>query len=77
MVGNFTVYPNPAKEMITIQSNTIINGIQIINIMGQEVYAATVHSEKLNINTSNLNAGLYFVRVNTAAGSQNTKLIVE
>jgi len=75
--AKFTVYPNPASEIVNIQSNTIINSIQIINIMGQEVFSSYVNGEKLEINTSNFNAGLYFVKIHTVSGIQNAKLIIE
>jgi hypothetical protein len=72
-----TLYPNPAKEMVTILSSTIINNIQIINIMGQEVFSSQTNGEKIDVNTSNLIAGLYFIRIHTATGFQNAKLIIE
>ena len=75
--AKFTVYPNPASEIVSIQSNTIINSIQIINIMGQEVFSTYVNGEKIEINTSNFNAGLYFVKIHTVSGIQNAKLIIE
>ena len=75
--AKFTVYPNPASKMVTVQSNTTINTIQIFNILGQEVYSTAVHSDKFNINISNLNSGLFFVRIHTATGSQDGKLIIE
>jgi len=76
-VVKFTLYPNPASEIVTIQSYTIINSIQIINIMGQEVFSSHANGEKLNINITNFNAGLYFVRVHTDYGVQNAKFIIE
>ena len=75
--ARFILYPNPASETVNIQSNTIINSIQIINIMGQEVFSSYVNGKKLDINTSNFNVGLYFVKIQTATGFQNAKLIIE
>jgi hypothetical protein len=70
------VFPNPANDMVTVQSNTLINSIQVFNNMGQVVYTATVHGEETTINTSTFNAGIYFIKVNTTEGSQNVKLII-
>ena len=72
-----SVFPNPATDMITVKTNVLINSIQIFNNMGQVVYTANVNGEITTINTTNLNAGIYFIKVNTVAGSQNVKVVVK
>jgi len=71
------VFPNPATNSVTVQSSRIINSVQIINFVGQTVISANVNKDKTNINTSNLSAGIYFLKVNTDSGSQNLKLIIK
>jgi len=72
-----TVYPNPASDKITVESNQNINSIQLINNMGQVVYTATVNAEKTTINTTDISKGIYFLRVNSDAGAKNIKIIVQ
>jgi len=71
------VFPNPATNNVTIQSNYNITGIQIVNFVGQKVYSSTVTGDHTTVNTSNFKAGIYFIRVNTEVGSQSVKLIVK
>jgi len=71
------VYPNPATNSVTVKSNQIINNVQVINFVGQTVISTPVNKDQININTSNLSSGIYFLRVNTDAGSQNVKLIIK
>jgi hypothetical protein len=71
------VYPNPATNSVTVKSTQIISSVQIINFVGQTVYSANVNKDFTNINTSDLTGGIYFLKVNTDAGTQNIKLIIK
>ena len=72
-----TIYPNPASDMITVQSTKTINDIQVINNIGQVVFSTKVSGEQTTINTSNLSSGMYIVRVSTDAGSKSIKVIIK
>jgi len=71
------VYPNPATHMITVESNITMSSIQIINHVGQVVSSSVVNDSKTTVNTSNLSAGYYFVKVNTDKGSRSIKFVVK
>ena len=71
------VFPNPASDRITVKCNKEFNTIQIINISGQIVYSATVNGDQTTIDTSNLSAGNYFIRVITNEGAHSVKLIIK
>jgi sucrose-6-phosphate hydrolase SacC (GH32 family) len=73
------VYPNPANEMLNInlQNNTIENCI-ITNALGQTVYNSANEinpNHKIQLNISNLRAGVYFVKVRSDTGSYTAKFI--
>ena len=73
----FTLYPNPAKDILNIQSkqDVAINSVEIYNQLGQIVMAST---NTLNtIDVSNLASGTYFVKINTEKGSANVKFVKE
>ncbi|MFN7043972.1 MAG: T9SS type A sorting domain-containing protein [Flavobacterium sp.] len=73
----FTLYPNPAKDILNIQSkqDVAINSVEIYNQLGQIVMAST---NTLNtIDVSNLASGTYFVKINTEKGSANAKFVKE
>lgn len=60
--ANFTVYPNPADNVLKINGENLDN-IQIFNILGQKVEEFAVKGNEVNINTSDYDNGVYFVKV--------------
>ena len=56
---NFIVYPNPTTEMITIQSNSVIN-VSVMDEFGRVVLT----SKSNTIDVSNLSNGVYILRIN-------------
>jgi len=62
----FSLFPNPAKNYVTIQSpNTPIEKIQIINTLGQSVIDIENNiTIKRTIDISSLKSGMYFVVLN-------------
>ena len=56
-----SIYPNPANETITIQSEKEIGSVIIYNTIGELVY--TQASNKTSIDISTLQSGVYFATV--------------
>ena len=73
----FTLYPNPAKDVLNIQAKQGIevNSIEIYNQLGQIVMATTNAINSVDV--ANLASGTYFVKVNTEKGSANAKFVKE
>lgn len=74
-IVKFSVYPNPATDIITVQSEAKITNISIYNILGKMVYNQT--TSLTSINTSKLNAGIYILKVNTVNGIGSRKLVIK
>ncbi|MFW5706512.1 MAG: agmatine deiminase family protein [Bacteroidota bacterium] len=79
----FTIYPNPASDRFTIvmtPSNGPVN-IDIFNSMGQQVYSDTViaeyYDQPFEINLSEQQAGLFFVKVSWNNGTSTKRLILK
>ena len=73
------VYPNPAKNQITIESSDKIdqNGtISIVNLIGKIVVSEPLISNKQTIKIENLKNGIYFVNIKTKEGTTTQKVIV-
>ncbi len=68
------VYPNPATNNIRIESNSTINNVRIMNVLGQEVYKQVVANRGIEVNVSNLKSGVYFVTIETANGTKTQKI---
>ena len=71
----FSIYPNPAKEIINILSRKeSIKTIQIFNISGKEVLNySNINDYSIEIYINHLKTGVYIVKINQ---SINQKLIV-
>lgn len=71
------VYPNPAKSEVMLASSLSINKVEIVNVLGQLVFASDVNANSIKVNTSDFAAGNYIVKMYTAAGVATKKLVVE
>lgn len=65
-----SIYPNPASNNITIVNAENAN-IEIVNALGQVVYASENISSNHTIDISNLSIGTYFVKVNDTVSKVN------
>ena len=71
--ANIAVYPNPAKESVTIEGVEENTEILIVNAAGNIVKRIESTSDKTTFSVGDLSKGVYLVRVGTAV----RKLIVE
>ncbi|MEM0542386.1 endonuclease [Flavobacterium sp. j3] len=75
--NTISIYPNPAKDIITIQSNSAVEEIDIITINGQLVQQ--IKKPIFDNNTysiSNLPKGFYFLRFTSDNASATKKVII-
>jgi lysyl endopeptidase len=71
--NSIVMYPNPATDQVTILANGLeIDKIELVNLAGQTI--KTVNSSN-TVNTSDLSAGVYLVKI-YAADSVVTKQLV-
>ncbi len=84
-LGYIALYPNPASDVtsLIITSNFDTKAdINVYDITGKNVLTISKNEElfqginELSINTSKLTNGVYFVTLNTVAGKETVKLIV-
>ena len=69
--ADFSVYPNPANDFITIDAPGA-DRIEVINYMGQVIRVVENADRKTQINVKDFDAGIYFVRVSRNAFSSST-----
>jgi len=60
---NFSIYPNPASNKLTIESNEI-GIIKIKNLLGKTIYKAKKSNYLLEVNTSHFANGIYILQLN-------------
>lgn len=75
--NSFLIYPNPAKNLIHVDSKNEILSATIYNILGQTVTKIfpEVYQTKIQIPVDELKAGTYLVEINTVNGKSSQKLI--
>jgi hypothetical protein len=76
--NDFTIYPNPANDVLRISTNNIKGNykIELYNISGQLVYNYTGALQNLEIPTHQLSDGLYAVKLSTANGKVYSRKVV-
>lgn len=72
-----SVYPNPAKERLYINTSLPIKELTICNLLGQEIQKYNMTEKTSSIDISGLKEGVYFVKLSTEKGVYATKIIVE
>ena len=65
-LGNsIMVYPNPVSDKLSIEAQEAIGKVEIYNVMGTLVYSQKDCADKVEIETSQLPAGTYLIRLTT------------
>lgn len=73
-----SIYPNPAKNTIKVELNEYtIENISVIDSKGKLIFLEYVNGEKTSIDTSQLNAGIYSLKIKTAKGMVSKRVVVE
>ena len=69
------VYPNPAESVLNIRTNAISFEYQMINSMGQVVMSGHAN-ENAELNVSELNSGIYFLKVVANGSAQIERVVI-
>ena len=76
--NNVSIYPNPAKDRLYIETESEIEEVIVYDIYGRhQVTETPSHQEMISIDISNLNSGVYFVKINTAEGNIVKRFVKE
>lgn len=69
----FSLYPNPANDIVSIDLENEIKTVEVYSLQGQKVLS----SKEKQVNISNLSKGIYMVRVEDENGAIATKKLVK
>ena len=70
------IFPNPSSEKITISVDALMSNIKLYDTSGKMRNDIDVQSKQLDLNISELDAGMYLVIIETNKGPVQQKLIV-
>jgi len=68
-------FPNPVIDILNIQSNKNINSVTIYSITGQVQRIVSINANNASIDLTNLNSGVYFVKIATEDGMKVVRII--
>jgi hypothetical protein len=69
-----SVFPNPFNTQLNILTSDVINEVQVYDITGKLLMLQYADSNRMVLNTENLSAGMYAVKILTANGSAVTRV---
>ncbi|HLT48826.1 MAG TPA: T9SS type A sorting domain-containing protein, partial [Aequorivita sp.] len=74
-INRFSVYPNPAKDVLNIKSSTVIDNVVIYDFLGRVVLHQNPGTISPTINMTNLASGSYLVKVTIGDSSKTVKIL--
>lgn len=71
---NLRVFPNPAKDILNIQSASAVRTLRVLNVLGQEVLRQSGAARAINL--SSLTPGLYILKTEHNNGGKATRKFI-
>jgi Leucine-rich repeat (LRR) protein len=75
--NSIKVFPNPAKSVINIKSDSIIEEIELYDVQGRILERHHDNSKNISLDISNRESGIYFIKIKGENGSKVEKLVKE
>lgn len=76
-VSTVKLYPNPATNILNIESSFAIEKVTVYNLLGQEVISQTPNAELVNLDVESLQVGVYIVKTSINGNVSSTRFIKE
>ncbi len=75
--SQIVIYPNPVNDKLTVEAEEAIGTVEIYNLMGAMVYSQKNCTNKVEINTADLQSGIYFIRLTNDKVSETRRFVKE
>ena len=72
---SYTIYPNPAKAVLTISSQTKIETIRVFNTLGKLIKEMKLDTYHQELTISGFESGIYFIEIQSADKKATKKFI--
>ncbi|HLP20127.1 MAG TPA: T9SS type A sorting domain-containing protein, partial [Chitinophagales bacterium] len=73
----FALYPNPATDKVTVQWHANTFDIQLYDCVGQKVLSSKANTNNVQVDCSQLKAGIYYLQLNSGTATKTEKLIIK
>jgi hypothetical protein len=74
-ISQFTYFPNPVNDQLTINAQTSVNDIAVLNMLGQVVLRQSPNSLNCVVDMAALRTGVYFVQVSIGNKTQTVRVL--
>ncbi|MEY5048716.1 MAG: hypothetical protein RLZZ175_2075 [Bacteroidota bacterium] len=78
IVSNFSIYPNPATDNVTVSFTESVSGtVSIVDMNGNVVATKSISGNTSNISTAEFASGVYVVKINSDKGMAVKQLVIQ
>jgi len=70
-------FPNPASDFITINSSKEIEEIELFDFTGKRLRKLSIKNKSAQVNVSDINSGVYLLKLTTSKGITYHRIIIE
>ena len=74
---SISVYPNPVKEIVNINSIDKINSVSLYDVQGRLLFVNLANGNTAELNLASNANGIYFLKIKTQSGTKTEKIIKE
>ncbi len=71
----FSVYPNPATDVLYIKTSSTVNAIELYTIIGKKVFETAKDMKQLDVST--YQTGVYLLKIKTNQGQITKKIVIK
>jgi hypothetical protein len=75
VAANIKMYPNPATTNFTIEAPQTVESVSVYNLLGQEVLSLSPNTKVATVDVTNLQVGVYVVKISTNGNVSSTRFI--
>lgn len=70
-----SVYPNPSTGIVNVRSQSVIEAINITDVMGKSIMSREFNSDSVSIDISHFSNGMYFMSVQSGGETQTVRIV--
>ena len=70
-----SIYPNPVNDKLFIEAEKAISNVEIMNVTGAVVFSKDFDSDKVEIEVSSLQNGVYFVKMTVGDNTETLRFV--
>ena len=76
-ISEISVYPNPSKDQINVEANSIIERVQVYDLLGRSVLEIAPMTTKTQLSLGHLKTGIYMAIISSEGKKTVKKLLKE